>query len=65
MRMRQLFHPDPENIFNFASADENDVKIKPVTHPGYVSSYYGLKEDKNYLSLNTETNKIQTELTIE
>lgn len=65
MRMRQLFHPDPENIFNFASADENDVKIEPVTHPGYVSSYYGLKEDKNYLSLNTETNKIQTELTIE
>jgi hypothetical protein len=65
MTMRQLFHPDPENIFNFASIDENGGSIEPVVNAGYVSSYYGLKEDKNYFSLNTATNKIQTELTIE
>lgn len=65
MEMRQLFHPDPKDIFNIFATDEQGIKLEPAAHEGFVSSYYGIKENETYLSLNTTTNKIQTELTIE
>lgn len=62
LQLRQLWHITPP--LEIKTSMTNTGLIKPVTKKGFVSNYYGIKEDTIYLETSSSESVIKTELII-
>ncbi len=63
LEIRQLWHIMPP--LEIKSSKLNSGLTKPVTKMGYVSNYYGVKDDMLYFEFETNESAIETELIIQ